>query len=597
MAIGSSRAQHGAVPGRHRRTLSLTGIVVSAATASLVVIGAGSWLGYQRLSAGDCSGQVKLDVTAATEIAGAVQAAANEWMKGGDAQVGGVCVKVAVTAADPATAAAVIAAKHGVALSGLTAGKSKAAVPDVWVPDSSMWLLRVSGEAPGFVPTDTAPIAESPVVLAVPAPVAQQLGWPEKRLKWQDLLAQLTAGKSLRPGIVDPTRDAAGLTGLLALGGAAGTDFSGTTKKVSALRRLAANTSSIRQDLVEKFPSTAEEITTGLSAAPLSEEDVLAYNGNKPPIPLAALYLDPAPSALNYPFAVMPEVDPQKSAAAAGLHQALRGPTFINALAAANLRGPDGKAGTGFTAPAGAPAVAAPVLRPGADASQGAAAAAQATTAISQVLGSWAAITQPGRVLAVFDISGSMLTKVPTAGNLTRAEVTKRAAVQGLQLFDDRWSVGTWFFSTELVGRQAWQPKVPISPLSSARATLGEALDDMQPKKTGDTGLYDTALAAFKTVQEGWQPGRVNSVILFTDGVNQNEDGLSQSRLLAELKKVRDPEKPVRMVFIGIGTGVDREELTLIANACGPSSGVFVAEDPAKINEIFLQAIATRTGA
>src|SRR5215204_4838586 len=99
MAIGSSLAEHGAVPGRHRRTLSLTGIVVSAATASLVVIGAGSWLGYQRLSAGDCSGQVKLDVTAATEIAGAVQAAANEWMKGEDAQVDGVCVKVAVTPA------------------------------------------------------------------------------------------------------------------------------------------------------------------------------------------------------------------------------------------------------------------------------------------------------------------------------------------------------------------------------------------------------------------------------------------------------------------------------------------------------------------
>jgi Ca-activated chloride channel family protein len=582
------------VPGRHRRTLSLTGIVVSAATASLVVIGAGSWLGYQRLSAGDCSGQVKLDVTAATEIATAVQTAANAWTKGEDAQVDGVCVKVNVTAADPAAAAAAIAAKHGVALPGVSGGK--AAVPDVWIPDSSFWLLRVSGEAPGFVPTDTVPVAGSPVVLAMPAPVAQQLGWPAKQLKWSDLLGQLTAGKSLRPGIVDPTRDAAGLTGLLALGGAAGNDAAGATRKVRALRGLAANTSSIRQDLVEKFPRTAEEVTTGLSAAPLSEEDVLAYNANNPPIPLAALYLNPAPTALNYPFAIMPEVDPQKSRAAAGLHQALRGTTFLNALAAAGLRGPDGKVGAGFAAPAGAPAEVATALPTGGGAAQGAA-AAQAGTAITQVLGSWAAITQPGRVLAVFDISGSMLKTVPTAGGLTRAEVTKRAAAQGLQLFDDKWAVGTWFFSTDLVGSQAWQPKVPISPLSSARNQLNDALNDMKPKKNGDTGLFDTALAAYKNVQKGWQAGRVNSVILFTDGVNENDGGLTEDELVAGLKKARDPAKPVRMVIIGIGPEVDPNELKTIADASGKSSGVFVAEDPAKINEIFLQAIATRTGA
>jgi Ca-activated chloride channel family protein len=583
------------VPGRHRRTLSLTGIVVSAATASLVVIGAGSWLGYQRLSAGDCSGQVKLDVTAATEVAAAVRTAADEWTKGEDAQVDRVCVKVNVAAADPADTAATIAAKHGVSLSGLAKAKGEPVVPDVWIPDSSTWLLRVSGEAPGFVPTDTVPIAESPVVLAMPAPVAQQLGWPAKKLKWKDLLGQLSAGKSLRPGIVDPTRDAAGLTGLLALGGAAGNDVTGTQRRVLALRKLAANTSSIRGDLVEKFPRTPAEVTTGLSAAPLSEEDVLAYNANKPPIQLAALYLDPAPTALNYPFAIMPEVDPQKAAAAAGLHRALSGTTFLNALATAGLRGPDGKAGTGFTAPTGAPAEVPAVLPAGADGSQGV--AAQATTAISQVLGSWAAITQPGRVLAVFDISGSMLTKVPTAGGLTRAEVTKRAAAQGLQLFDDRWAVGTWFFSTDLIGSQPWQPKVPISPLSSARTKLTQALNEMKPKKTGDTGLYDTALAAYKNVQSGWQPGRVNSVILFTDGVNQNPGGLTQDRLVAELKKARNAAKPVRMVIIGIGTEVDRNELKAIADASGPSSGVFVAEDPARINEIFLQAIATRTGA
>ena len=381
---------------------------------------------------------------------------------------------------------------------------------------------------------------------------------------------------------------------MLALGGAAGDGIDGTQKKVQALRALAANSSSIRQDLVEKFPGSAEEVATGLSAAPLSEEDVVAYNAEKPPIPLAALYLDPAPSALNYPFAIMPEVDPQKAAAAAALQGALRGSGFAKALATAGLRAPDGTAGSGFAAPQGAPTTTQTAAPASTDTAQQT--AAKAASAISQVLGSWAAITQPGRVLAVFDVSGSMLTKVPTAGNLTRAEVTKRAALQGLSLFDDKWAVGHWVFSTDMVGSRPWQERVPITPLTAARTELATAIQQMKPKKKGNTGLYDTALAAYENVQKGWQAGRVNSVLLFTDGVNENEGGLTRGELLTKLKKLRDPTRPVRMVIIGIGPEVDRNELTAITKATS-SGGVFIAEDPARIGEIFLQAIASRSGA
>jgi hypothetical protein len=66
--------------------------------------------------------------------------------------------------------------------------------------------------------------------------------------------------------------------------------------------------------------------------------------------------------------------------------------------------------------------------------------------------------------------------------------------------------------------------------------------------------------------------------------------------LVAGLRKLRDPKRPVRMVIIGIGNEVDRAELQAIAAATS-SGGVFIAEDPAKISEIFLEAIATRSGA
>ncbi|MFI7541483.1 VWA domain-containing protein [Actinoplanes sp. NPDC049599] len=562
---------------------------------AIVVVLAGSWLGYQSLADDKCSGQIKLSVAAATEIAPAVERAAQQWSTGG-ANVNGTCVAVNVTGVNPATTASAVALKHGVALTGLGPAGKSAAVPDVWIPDSSTWLLRLRSEASGFVPTDGKSIAQSPVVVAMPEPVAQQVGWPDKKLGWSDLVTKMTTGNSLRTGIVDPTRDAAGLAGLLALGSATGSEPEAKAAQVGALRALAAGSSSLRDDLLQKFPRSldAADLASSISAAPLSEEDVVAYNAERPQVKLAALYLDPTPPALDYPFAVMPEVDLTKSAAATGLREALEQASFKNELAASGLRAADGTVGTGFAAPVGAPQ-ASPAAAAGSG-TEGTAAGGLDAGALNRALGSWAAITLPGRALAVFDVSGSMLTKVPTAGGLTRAEVTRRAAAQGLALFDDKWAVGTWVFSTELEGKRAWREIEPISPLSSSRAQLQASIQQIKPKVGGQTGLYDTALAAYKNVQDSWQAGRVNSVLLFTDGANKNPDGISRSTLVSELKKANDPRRPVRMVIIGIGNEVDRGELEAIAKATS-AGGVFVAPDPAKIADIFLEAISSRSGA
>jgi hypothetical protein len=226
----------------------------------------------------------------------------------------------------------------------------------------------------------------------------------------------------------------------------------------------------------------------------------------------------------------------------------------------------------------------------------GTAAAGLDASALSQALGGWAAITLPGRVLAVFDVSGSMLDKVPTAGNLNRAQVTQRAAAGGLQLFDDKWAVGVWLFSTEMDGNKPYKEIVPIKPLSAARTELQGSIGQIVPKANGQTGLYDTLLAAYKNVQSTWQAGKINSVILFTDGENQNPDGISQGKVVSELNRLRDPKRPVRVVIIGIGTGVNEQELETIVKPTN-AGGVFIAEDPAKISSIFLEALASRSGA
>ncbi|UQU63695.1 substrate-binding and VWA domain-containing protein [Couchioplanes caeruleus] len=563
---------------------------------AIVVVLVGSWLGYQQLADNDCSGQIRLNVAAATEIAPAVDRAAQQWSSNG-AEVNGTCVAVTVTGVNPAAMASTIALKHGVTLTGLGAASKSGTIPDVWIADSTTWLMRLRSEASGFVPTDGKSIATSPVVVAMPEPVAQSVGWPDRKLGWGDLLKRMTTGNSLRTGIVNPTRDAAGLAGLLALGSSAGGGPQAKAQQVAALRALAAGSSSLRDDLMQKFPRStdAADLASAVSAAPLSEEDVVAYNAEKPVVPLAALYLNPQPPSLDYPFAVMPEVDLTKSAAATGLREALQQPGFKDELAKVGLRAPDGTVGVGFASPIGAPK-ATPAATGAPTGTEGTAAAGLDAGSINQALGSWAAITLPGRALAVFDVSGSMKTKVPTAGNLSRAEVTRRAASQGLALFDDQWAVGTWIFSTEMDGKKPYKQIVPITPLTSGRSQLQASIGSIVPKDGGDTGLYDTALAAYKSVQDTWQAGRVNSVLLFTDGVNENKDGISRQTLINELKKTADPKRPVRMVIIGIGTGVDRNELEAITNATN-AGGVFIAPDPAKISDIFLEAISSRSGA
>jgi Ca-activated chloride channel family protein len=578
------------VSGRHRRTFILGKAGMVAVGLAVLLLLTGSWYGYRQLTGEACTGRLTLTVAAATEIAPAVRQAADQWTKNG-ADVDGTCVAVAVSGVSPATMTAAIAREHKVALTGLGPAPTSVGVPDVWVPDSSTWLVRLRSDATGFVPTDGRPIAQSPIVLAVPTPIAQGMGWPGKKVAWKDLLGQMTAaGNGLKAGIVDPSKDATGLTGLLALGGAAGSDAAGAKAKVGALRALATESSSIRDDLLQKFPHSPADIGSALGAAPLSEADVIAYNKQQPPVDLAALYVQPSPPPLDYPYAIMPEIGLQKAAAANALHGVLAQAAFRDALGAAGLRAPDGTTGAGFATPTGAPAATGPITPPDA------ATAAKVPSAINQVIGSWAAITQPGRVLAVFDVSGSMLEKVPTAGGLNRAQVTQGAAAQGLALFDDRWAVGNWIFSTDLVGTRPWKELVPITPLSSGRERLQQAIGQIVPKKNGDTGLYDTALAAYKEVRDSWEGGRVNSVILFTDGKNDNPDGITQAQLVSQLRKLRDPRRPVRMIIIGIGTGVDRNELQTIVGATS-SGGVYIAPDPAKISDIFLEAIATRSGA
>ncbi len=494
---------------RHRRPSSVPGFLrVLAAGLALIVVAGGVWAGYRQLRKPDCGGQARLTVAAAPEIAPAVRAAADAWMvDGGSAD--GTCASVDVTAVLPVEVAAAITSRQGVPLAGVGPASGATQVPDVWVPDSSTWLLRLQQAAPGLVPAQAPSVARSSVVVAVPEPIAKQLGWPDKKMGYADLLRTITTSTQLHPGIIDPIRDASGLSGLLALSAAANAaGAAGRETTVAVLKGLALGNSTVPQDLLNKFPTSSEPsalASAKVSAAPLSEQALITYNAGQPAVRLAGLYLTPEPPALDYPYVALPGLDSARAAAADALRAALTGDAFRNRLASQGLRGADGVGGSGFSPPLGAPNRLVPP-QGGEQSNGGTAASGLDTAAVDRALKTWTTITQAARMLAVIDVSGSMKAAVPTAGNKSRLQVTVAAALGGLALLDDSWAVGLWEFSTNLAGDHDYRELLPIAPLSTQRSQAEAALNGLAPR--ADTGLYDTVLAAYKRVQQGYDPGR-----------------------------------------------------------------------------------------
>jgi len=215
----------------------------------------------------------------------------------------------------------------------------------------------------------------------------------------------------------------------------------------------------------------------------------------------------------------------------------------------------------------------------------------------AKALRQWAVLGVPIRSLVVEDASGSM---AAPAGNSTRAQMLVEASQNGLRLFPNTTAMGTWLFSINMGGRgQDWLPLVPIERLDTVgddgrthRERVEAELLTFPDRVGGATGLYDTTLAAYKEVQDTYDPNFSNSVILLTDGQNEDDDSITLDELLAELKRLEDPARPVLILTIGITEDADAASLKKIADATGGTS--YVAKSPADIPTVFVDAVAAR---
>ncbi|TWS22929.1 VWA domain-containing protein [Tsukamurella sputi] len=201
----------------------------------------------------------------------------------------------------------------------------------------------------------------------------------------------------------------------------------------------------------------------------------------------------------------------------------------------------------------------------------------------------------PLKALVVVDTSGSMEEKV---GNTTRIGMLASGFTKVVTQIPDANAVGLWTFALATNGGKDWTEVVPTARLSDKRGdktqrqALLDGVNSLPGRVRGGTGLYDTTLAAYRQAVKDFDPAYSNSLILLTDGGNEKNGGTTLDTLVAELKKLVDPARPVNIHTVGISKDADLPALKKIADATGGTAQSADTEEQMLTD--FVTAVAKR---
>jgi hypothetical protein len=154
--------------------------------------------------------------------------------------------------------------------------------------------------------------------------------------------------------------------------------------------------------------------------------------------------------------------------------------------------------------------------------------------------------------------------------------------------------MGLWTFTASR--KRDYHVLVPLGPAdgrvgnSSRRQALLSAIGSVRPVPNGGTGLYDTTLAAFRAASHNYVYGRLNAVMVITDGVNQDTGSLRLNQLLTDLRREFDGIKPVRIITVAYGADADLGVLKRIADVTGGAS--YRAPTAAEVSPLLARALS-----
>jgi len=477
--------------------------------------------------------------------------------------------------------------------------------PEVWSPAATTWLRVLERDrallgVPAILPSSAPSVMQSPLVIAMPEPMAKALGWPTAHGSWADIFALArdpqtwsTRGHPewgrFKFAKTNPKVSTSGLHTLLSTylvsGGSSTSDASvfGFMRDVeSSVVHYSNTVSSFLVNLwQEDDRGTA---LTYVSAIAMEEQQVWQYNrGNPefrrvpahlpPRIRLVAIYPSEGTFVADHPYVVMPWARTGEQAAASKFLDYLRSDAIQQKLMANSFRGANGD-------------TAGPInddnafRRGGSDRYF----ALPNPTVIKEVQSSWDSYRKRARVLVIVDSSASMAQRVASDAG-TKLALASAAWTAGIEGFVEDDEVGLW----TLEGLER-RHVVDIAPLKDVRAQLRSELSSLAPRGSGKA-LYSAIAEGVAAVRQRFARDRINAVVVLTDGRNDDVNNSDRSGLLRSLLAQGDDDR-VRVFTIAFGSGADNDSLEMIARA---GRGTFFGEasEPRVINRVVADVVSS----
>jgi Ca-activated chloride channel family protein len=497
--------------------------------------------------------------------------------------------------------------------------------PVVWSPAASTWAgvveQRRADEGLGPIIGEFQPFMLTPLVIAMPRPMAQALGWPGKALGFADVLALSQDARGwaafghpewgpFRLGKTNPNFSTSGLSALIGQYYAATGKTSDLTLEDLARPEVREAASGVESSVVHYGDTTLTFLNnwfrndtrgtalTYVSAAAVEEKSVIDYNRGdpdgildpgeeprKPRVPLVAIYPREGTVFSDNPFIVLdaPWVSSDQREAANRFDEYVRRPANQERVLEFGFRPGNPRVAIG-------PPI---VSGNGVDPSQ-----PQTTLDVPEpevlvgLIDQWALNRKRARVLLTIDVSGSMGEPGNPATDESKLDLAKQAAVTALDEFEPDDEVGLRIFSTDLGpdSNQTYLDLVPIGPLGENREQIASSIRNLIP--TQGTPLYRVAQASYSQMQDEFDPTRINAVLLLTDGRNEDPGSNDLNSLLRDLNSRNEgsSSRPVRIFTIAYGDDADQGTLERIAEAT--NGAAYTATDPTTIDRVFIAVVS-----
>lgn len=469
--------------------------------------------------------------------------------------------------------------------------------PDAWTPASSSWLRLLDERTDGVgpAPLEGPSIMTSPLVVAMPEPMARSLGWPDAGVGWKDLFALATdpAGwgslghpewGSFKLGKTNPELSTSGLhatigayyaaTGLSSDLTSADVANPAVTDFVSSIEASAVHYGDTTLTFLGNMDRAAKEGRglTYVSAVTLEEKSVLDYNsgnpsgdprtasqGQEPDVKLVSVYPEEGTLVSDSPVVDLSWASAGAKRASAAFVEHVRQDDVQARVTQAGFRTFEGVAGPEATVANGVLSAAPVTLTP------------PSPAVTRDVLESWKSVRKGARVLFVVDTSGSM--------GGSKIDLARKALASGLEEFGPRDEVGLASFDDE------YRVEVPVGPLSEQRTLLQDRVAALE--ESGGTALYRATIKGVDEVAS-LEPARtIDAVVVLSDGEDSGSGDLGE---VVRALGGSDEVAPVKVFTIGYGGGADAEVLTRLAQASG--GAYYPASDEATIGSVMRTVVS-----